>query len=237
MKNRTGCLLCGVPLKYAKSASRMKCAICGKTSQSRARCSNQHFVCDRCHSLSAGDFIQKFAENADSKDPIQIAIATMRNPTVNMHGPEHHFLVPAALIAAYYNSLGTPGEKAAKIREARRRSQSVLGGFCGFQGACGAGIGAGIFASIVLGATPLSKSEWRLANEMTSRSLAKIARAGGPRCCKRDTFIALKEAAKLANRKMGTKMHVPLKITCTFSRMNEECLGKKCPFFLRAAAR
>ncbi|MGR4064590.1 MAG: DUF5714 domain-containing protein, partial [Vulcanimicrobiaceae bacterium] len=32
---------------------------------------------------------------------LRMAITLMQNPVVNMHGPEHHFLVPAVLLAAY----------------------------------------------------------------------------------------------------------------------------------------
>ena len=32
-----------------------------------------------------------------------MAIEIMKSPMINMHGPEHHFLVPAVLITSYYN--------------------------------------------------------------------------------------------------------------------------------------
>jgi hypothetical protein len=33
-----------------------------------------------------------------------MALNLMKNPQIKMHGPEHHFLVPAVLLAAYYNT-------------------------------------------------------------------------------------------------------------------------------------
>jgi hypothetical protein len=45
---------------------------------------------------------------------------------------------------------------------------------------CGAGMGTGIFISIVTGATSLSIEEWRLSNLATAKSLLSISEHGGP---------------------------------------------------------
>lgn len=42
----------------------------------------------------------------------------MRNPKLKIHGPEHHFLVPAVLLSSYYNVKRDYEEKENKIREA-----------------------------------------------------------------------------------------------------------------------
>jgi hypothetical protein len=96
------------------------------------------------------------------KDPFELAKIIMNNVKVPMHGPEHHFIIPAVLLAAYYNVKGDLSEKRRKIKEARRRSSNVLGGFCGFYGDCGAAVGTGIFMSLITESTPLSVAEWRL---------------------------------------------------------------------------
>ncbi len=64
-----------------------------------------------------------------------------------MHGPEHHFLVPAVLLASYYDKPAFSEERASKIKEARRRAKAVLGGFCDSHGNCGAAVGVGIYPS------------------------------------------------------------------------------------------
>ena len=86
----------------------------------------------------------------------------MRNPNVKMHGPEHHFLVPAVLLVAYYNIKKDPKQKTTKIRMATKRSSQILGGFCGFYGNCGAAVVTGIFVSLIIDATPLSINDWKL---------------------------------------------------------------------------
>lgn len=227
--HREGCLVCGMELVYLTTSEPMACALCGRTCDSNARCSAGHFVCDQCHRADALDVIERFCSSTDGKDPIEMSLILMRHPSVNMHGPEHHFLVPAVLLAAYYNAKGEPGRRSEAVRKARKRAETVPGGQCGLAGDCGAAVGAGIFVSVALGATPLSRDEWRLANLMTAQALKIIAEHGGPRCCKRNSFLAIRTAVRFSKTKLGVTMRAK-KPVCRFSPMNKECLGKECPF-------
>lgn len=236
MVERTGCLVCGKRLVYSDRHAPRKCVLCGETFPGNAECSAGHFVCDSCHSLGANDLIERVCVESGEEDPVKLANRLMRSPAVKMHGPEHHFLVPAVLLAAYCNAAGEKAEKEKRIREARKRAENVLGGFCGFYGDCGAAVGTGIFVSVATGATPLSRKEWRLANLMTATSLRTIAMHGGPRCCKRNSFLAIREAASFSRRELGVRMKIARTHKCTFSPLNRECLGKECPFH-RAAGK
>ena len=64
---------------------------------------------------------------------------------------------------------------------------------------------------------------------MTARALDAIGKHGGPRCCKRDSYLALQEAVAFTAEALGVKMELK-PITCTRSAMNNQCLGKNCPF-------
>ena len=139
-------------------------------------------------------------------------------------------MVPAVLLAAYYNKTGNPQEKRAKILKARKRSEKILGGFCGTHGVCGAAVGTGIFMSVIKNANPLSKKEWNQSNMITAKSLHVIAEHGGPRCCKRNTFLAINEAIDFLDIE---GLHSNKNIKCEFSRFNKECLKEKCPFFVK----
>ena len=150
---------------------------------------------------------------------------------MKMHGPEHHFLVPAVLLASYYNIRKDYSEKGLKIKEARERASNILGGFCGSHGDCGAAVGTGIFVSLITNSTPLSIEEWKLSNLITSKSLYTIANRGGPRCCKRNTYLAIIEAVKFLKENFGVEMKVRKDIRCEFNDLNEECLKEKCPFY------
>jgi hypothetical protein len=156
----------------------------------------------------------------------------MHHPSVKMHGPEHHFLVPAVLISSYYTMKKDPELKRKTLESARKRASHVLGGFCGSHGSCGAAMGTGIFMSLILNSTPLKTTEWKNSNLMTSRALETIARQGGPRCCKRDTYLAILETVKFLESELKEIMEA-IPPVCEFSERNKECLRDKCNFFIR----
>ncbi|HEY6099066.1 MAG TPA: DUF5714 domain-containing protein, partial [Anaeromyxobacter sp.] len=228
-EHRTGCLVCGAAIEYLQAAADVSCATCGALQAGTARCAAGHFVCDGCHSGSAKDVIERFCAATASTDPVEISRVLMRHPKVKMHGPEHHFLVPAALLAAHANARGEPGEKRRLLAEARRRSEPVAGGFCGYQGACGAAIGAGIYASIASGATPLAREPWALANAATAKALEVVSRVGGPRCCKRTTWLVLLSAIRFARERLGVAL-AGRGARCEHSALNRECIEARCPF-------
>jgi hypothetical protein len=232
MDHQSGCLVCGGEIFYSEVAADLSCYYCGVTTPANAYCGNGHYICDTCHNASANDLIERFCTRTDTVSPLSIALTLMKNPVVKMHGPEHHFLVPAALLAAFYNGKnGAKGDRARKIQEARSRAEEVKGGFCGFQGACGAAIGGGIFMSLITGATPLSDRERSLSNMMTAECLRAIAENGGARCCKRETFRALITAAEFAAKECGIVIPVEFPPPCSFTVLNRECLGVRCAFF------
>ena len=147
-----------------------------------------------------------------------------------MHGPEHHVLVGSALLTAYYNVTGKPGLEAA-LEKMQQRGKQVPGGTCGFFGCCGAAVSAGIFGAIVLESTPLSEETWGKANLLTSQCLANEAKVGGPRCCKRNTYLSILTAVQFCREELGVELPRPARTVCRFSHKCRECLGKKCPFF------
>lgn len=148
-----------------------------------------------------------------------------------MHGPEHHFLVPAVILKCYYNVTNQENLLNDKIKKARKRAELIPGGFCGSHGNCGAGVGTGIAISIITGSTPTSKNEWQLSNLMTSKSLLAIALAGGPRCCKRDVYLGILEAIAFIKEKFNVTIPLTENIRCEFSFLNKECLHNNCKFY------
>ena len=231
MTYQSGCLICGQDLVYFGQVQLLRCVICGDSFEADASCTVGHYVCNTCHSGSANDWIEGYCLHSTETDPVAIATTLMNSPKVKMHGPEHHFLVPAALLTAYYNLNEKQETKAERLRQARKRGENVLGGFCGFYGACGAGVGTGIFISLITDSTPLSEEAWRLSNLMTARSLEEIACHGGPRCCKRDTFLALQSAQVFLERNLNVRLPLSEPIMCTFSDLNKECLHETCPYY------
>lgn len=234
MDHKNDCLICGSELEYLQVREKMQCQYCRDFFEAEVRCNQGHYVCNKCHSSGALELIERYCIRTKHQDPLLMAHDLMQSHAVKMHGPEHHFLVPAVLLTAYYNTLGgikSITEKEKKLREAKTRSEKVLGGFCGFYGACGAAVGTGIFISLITNATPVSKQEWMMSNLMTSRSLNCIACAGGPRCCKRDTFIAIREAVDFVKENLKTEIPLDPEIRCSYSHLNRECLQFGCDFY------
>ena len=210
----------------------MRCEICGKSFEGHAVCENGHYVCDACHASPAEGVVRSVVLNSSSKNPVDIADEIMASSFVHMHGPEHHFIVGASLLCAYSNTYGGVDLENA-LNAVISRGKKVPGGFCGMAGCCGAAVSAGIFLSVILKATPMSKEEWALSNRMTSRCLEAVSRLGGPRCCKRDSYTTILSAAEFLREELGKPLGVSDEILCSHFGDNAECLKVECPYFPR----
>ncbi len=171
-------------------------------------------------------------EKGEQKPVDKILTELMNVTGVVMHCPYHHFIMPAALLTASALELGKSGEELEHLLEqAKERARTVPGGFCGNCGACGAAVGAGIFVSVLTGASPVTRENWQWANEVTGKCLIAISQYPGPRCCKRTSFLAVREAVPYINEKCGLHLAVTEKICCEYYEKNAQCLEEECPFY------
>lgn len=221
------CLICKSALEYLNEDVEMECDICHKKENSKTRCTNGHYVCNECH-MQGIDSLFGVCLFDTSKNPVEILNKLMNLPFCHMHGPEHHIMVGTALLTAYKNA-GGDIDLEKSLLEMQNRGKNVPGGACGFWGACGAGISSGIFISIITASTPLTTESFGLSNKMTAQSLKAIGDVGGPRCCKRDSYLSILQAVDFVKENMGIEMEKPI-IVCTFSSQNNQCIGKRCPF-------
>ena len=221
------CLICKAPLEYFKEDMLMECSICHKKEMSKTRCVNGHYVCNECHTKGIDEIIGLCLAE-ESHDPIEIIRKMMDMQFCHTHGPEHHIMVGCALLTAYRNAGGAIDLPAA-LKEMISRGSKVPGGACGFWGACGAAVSTGMFISIITGSTPLATEAWGHSNIMTSRSLAKLGEIGGPRCCKRNSYMSILTAIEYAEEITGIKMKES-DVICSHTAFNCQCIGKRCPF-------
>jgi len=230
------CDICGKGLIYATSQEAYKeldCIYCRENFSVNIYCPESHFLCDSCHSRDIIKLMKKFCEMTNLKDPFLIADLLMKHPNFKMYGPEHHILTPLAILTALKNNeyRKPNGEEISSkdLTEAIVRASKIPGGWCGFYGSCGAGMGSGVAISILTAATP-SRSEPRtLANLMTAKSLIKIA-DNLEHCCKRSLKISITETLQF----LKENLKIDLKYTpkrCEFSVVNDKCEKGKCPFF------
>lgn len=225
----TGCLICGKPLVCRPAAQRVRCAVCGRDFEANCICEDGHYVCDACHEAGSEVFFLPFLLHSEEKDPLLLLEQVMALPRVHMHGPEHHLIVPCVLLAAYHNNGGELDPETA-LCEAVRRGGKVPGGSCGYGGVCGAAAGAGIYMSILLGATPLHKEAWPFPQKLVAECLARVAELGGPRCCKRTSRLCVTLAAERTADWLGVDMPVG-EVKCRYFGYNRECIRLDCPYF------
>ncbi len=230
------CPTCGKEKVSLEAATAQTCCVCGAQFEADAACEAGHYVCHMCRQKHARGAIIAHCLSSGHAQPFPLMLELMRLPDTAMHGPEHHLLLTAALLTAYCNERGRGGDLPALLDEANERSLEVPGGACGYWGVCGAAIGGGIFISIVTEADPYAGAEWKTAGQLTARCADAISCQGGPRCCKRDGFLALLQAVPYANEMLGTRFALPDDIRCDFFTNNEECKGRACPFFPKKGA-
>ena len=230
------CEICGKDLVYALSTKERKdftCEFCGKVFNANTFCEDFHYICDNCHQSGAMEIIENITETTEIKDPFILAEKIMRHPKFKMYGPEHHVLTPAVILTTMKNNnIKKPNGELITlfdIKEGIRRASKLPGGWCGFYGTCGAGMGSGITISIFTGATPAKARERTLANQMTSISLSKIA-DNLEHCCKRSVKISICETLNFLEEKFDIKMNYQSK-SCYFLNSNPKCEKENCLFY------
>lgn len=110
------------------------------------------------------------------------------------------------------------------------RGRKVPPGSCGLMGNCGAAVSVGTFLSIITRTTPYSEESWAEANRATAECLLRMADIGGPRCCKRNSYIAIEVGSVLAGRH-GCRMPAHPSIVCGRSPDNADCIKGRCPYY------
>ena len=230
--SQVDCGVCGQPLVYAEVTKPAVCDLCGRQESTLIWCPAGHFVCDACHAKAALDVLREVVKLSRTADSAAIAERVMAHPGVPMHGPEHHAIVPAAIVAAAINT-GVPlGRK--RCRGPLRGERKIPGGWCGYYGACGAAVGVGVAVSVITAATPIKGRERSLALAATSVALERMV-DNEPRCCKRASRLALSAAVEFLHDQLGVDLEPPQPVVCTYSRRNAQCAQENCPYFAGAA--
>jgi len=227
LESKDNCGICGEPLIYGTVEVPMQCVFCDEKHHTLIYCPQGHYVCDSCHGAEALDTLRRVIESSTSTDPISIMELVMSHPSVPMHGPEHHSMVPAVIVAAVRNTGYSVPDGA--IEKAIARGAKVPGGWCGSHGVCGAAVGVGIAISVLTEATPLTGEQRSLANEGTWFALSRML-DGYPRCCKRASRKALEAAVDFLREKLGIALQKSRPV-CNYSWRNKQCPEEGCPYF------
>jgi MoaA/NifB/PqqE/SkfB family radical SAM enzyme/ubiquinone/menaquinone biosynthesis C-methylase UbiE len=228
-RHSSGCMVCGQELVYSTEAIERACHFCGRVSSSNSACKQGHFICDGCHQQEAIEVIRHICIESRQQDMLGLLTIIRSHPAVPMHGPEHHAMVPGVILTACRNSGGPVKDE--DILAGIGRGSKVPGGACGFWGSCGAAIGAGIAAALILGATPLTPHPRQKAQAFSAEILTEIAKITGGRCCQRETWLALSCTSALSEKYFDIVLQAEHDLHCSQYSTNRECIRKQCPLW------
>lgn len=229
MMETFNCVLCEKPM--LPSSEIVACSFCLKREKADYVCPDGHYVCEECRVAAPDKIVKKTCEVTQGSDPMKIAILLMKHPAIQMHGPEHHYLVSCSLLAALRN-LNRFEIDGSAFDQAISRGKRILLGSCGLWGACGAAVGLGIAVSTATKAAWTSDKERSLSMQAPCEALSHIAKIGGPRCCKASVFAATEAAAAFFEREFTVKFpSLEDPRPCHFRAINMECLRGKCPYW------
>ena len=170
-----------------------------------------------------------------SSNPIEIFNRIAEKDYIRIHGPEHHVLDGVAILTAFANAGGSIDLKKA-FEELVKRGSQMPGATSGQWGVCGAVSSMGAALSIIDGTGPLSTdSSWGEHMRFTSAALSALADVGGPRCCKRDAYLAFLKAVDFINARYDVELEKS-DIKCGFSKNNQQCIKGRCPFYKKKIA-
>ncbi|MBU0483666.1 MAG: methyltransferase domain-containing protein [Proteobacteria bacterium] len=228
-RHQTGCMVCGAALNYLPHEEKTSCHYCGKTKKTNALCANRHFICDDCHQEDGLFTIKLICTETKEQDMISLLNKIRSHPSMPMHGPEHHAIIPGIILATYRNRGGEISRES--ILAGIERGSKVPGGVCGFWGNCGAATGVGIALSVILNATPLTPKTRQQIQKLTALVLDTIAQTMGSRCCRREAITALQAAADQTEHLLPVKLLAQGDTTCDQHDRNKECIRKQCSFW------
>ncbi len=234
-KYRSGCMVCGEDLIYPEKEVEIACHYCGQQGSANAHCGKNHFVCDHCHSEDALDVMEHLCLESTETDMLELLARLRKHPSIPIHGPEHHALMPGIIVTAYRNSGGLVENDL--IATAIRRGGQVIGGSCAFVGICGSATGVGIAFSLILGANPVKAEERQMVQQITQQVLRNVAEFKAARCCQRDCWLGLKKAAELSKEYLTVELRADAAIGCYQRHQNKECIGMDCPVLQEQAVK
>ncbi len=225
------CILCGEIANKPDHEFKTRCDVCGKYARAALICNGNHAICENCVNIPTEIFIQNACLQYEGTDPMVLLVDIMNSPKVRMHGPEHHYIVPATLLTCVANYEGKRDELEEKLQQLVLRVRDESPSSCTFRaGVCGAAIGTGIFLSMYLGRDASIDDEWSQTNKIVADSLSNVLDTPGPRCCKRDSYLSVIASANFLRDRFA--IDLPLSVgKCTFSARNKSCGHEECNFY------
>lgn len=169
---------------------------------------------------------------SSSINPGELLETIMADERCVAFGPAHHFIDGAVMLTAYRNIEGAADRDdrlRADFEKMAKRASCVPGAACANWGVCGAAAAVGMAYSIINENAPLKADGWSDGQLIVAHLLQQIAEAGSPRCCKRDSRIAVRQGTALLNERFGCALQVSEQLpVCASMDANTVCIGSAC---------
>ena len=176
------------------------------------------------------EFIIRDIKKETGTSPVRIFKRMAKKEYVSIHGPEHHVLDGASLLVAYKNAGGDIDLDKA-LETIMAEGLRMPGAMCGLWGVCGAIASLGAALAIIDGTGPLTTDgSWGEHMKFTSSAASELGKINGPRCCKRDALLSLKNVIAYVNEHYEVTLEMENE-KCEFSDLNAQCIKERCPFY------
>ncbi len=224
-----GCMVCGASINYEEQPRDLMCHYCMQVFTSGTACESGHHVCDACHVKDSLDVMEHICLTSSETAMVALFKHIRSHRAVTVHGPEHHAMVAAVVLTTYRNLGGEVTDKV--IQKAIKRGAAVAGGSCGLSGVCGAASGVGIAFAALIGSTPKKAAKRQQVLQLTAGVLEKIASLRAARCCQRDAYLALRQAAEISPKHLGVQLLADEPYPCEQTHLNKQCAEDICPLW------
>jgi len=231
LMQHSNCIVCNEPLIYKRKSIVRECYYCGIQNKTDVVCANDHYVCNECSRRDMYAIIETECLSYEGIKPFELAERILSSNKLQMHGAEHHLIVPAVMLTVYLNHQKRKSEKKELIEVARNRALRLHDGICASHGTCAAAMGVGMFFSIILDVNELQTHNYAYINMASANVLLNVARYGGPRCCKRSTFLGILQIRNLLADDYNIILPIPDQVKCNYVALNKECTKENCLFY------
>lgn len=164
--------------------------------------------------------------------PYGLLLELMDLPGLPMHCPPHHYIMPATLLTVAARKTGEPEDLfREQLAECKDRALNGPGRVLRLVRRLRRCRRHRHFYERFYKCRPPRPGLLGRLQPRHRPGPAADCRGRRPRCCKRNSFIALQSAIASIEKSLGIQLADPGKIVCKYHKENAECKKHACPFY------
>jgi Family of unknown function (DUF5714) len=224
------CPICSSSVIENDEPVQIDCFYCHDSFISNYHCKEKHFICDQCSNRDGWEIIKVYCETTMETNPLEMAENILTHVTIEEGSPEHSIIVPAVLIASFFNTLHKAERKNEKLAELFKSANCNTIKSCKETGVCGAAASSGRIIELISDEVNVSVDKWKFGNYMAANAVYAIANYMTTQCCKRDVLLSIKESVEYIAEHLQVFFMLDAHYQCDFPvPAGVEC-DDACPF-------